>query len=945
MATDQDAVDLSPVLERLSEGVIGVDADLRVTQINGAGAELLGIDRGRAVGGDLAVLAGEDLATVCRRAAADGEELTVDVRPDGQRLRATVHPGADGLSVVLAAADRDRSTDESVFERLYGIASDPELSRDERIERMLAVGRERLDTAVGLLTRIEGDTHEVVTAAGPTAPEPGTERPLAETYCRRTIEGSEPFTIASAAAAGWDGDPAYDRSGAEQYLGAPVTVDGSSYGTVCFLDPDPRERPATEREVVLLEVLTGWIRHLLEERAYERELRQQRAVTEGILDSLPDPLYVLDGDGQLTQWNERLAALTGRDDDELAGRAITELVAADDRAAVGATVGAALERTPGDEADPEVVEARLAGEDGNPYELVHAPVRDDDGAVVGVVGVGRDVSEQRRHSERLSGMLEATRSLMQARSREQVAEIAVAAAREVLGFEINVFRLYDSDAGTLEPAAATDRARAELGERPVYEVSEGLPGAVFASGEPRIVGVNETPAPVRSGLYYPVGVHGTISVCSTEPGAFDRTDRQVLALLATSAAAACTRAKRESELRDAREHTGRVLSRVNGLIQNTIEVLVEAATRAEIENGVATQLAASEPYAFACVLRPNVTDDRLAPTARAGDADLPIDGLAIDAGGEDPVARAHRDGTAQVLDLAEHPTPPWDEIAVGMETLVAIPLGYKQADYGVLVVFASDAGDLDGRERAVLEALGRAAGNAINAVERGRVLDATEIIELEFAVTDPELLLNQLSADAAGRIEAVEIDGRGDGRLRTYLRVTGRDCQDVVDRARGLKGVASAETIVGTDEGCLAELVVTDSLVGALAEYGALPRGAVAENGTTRITVELAYEAEARELFELVEKRHPGTELLGYHERERPVETRQDFTAALIDRLTDRQETALRTAYHGGFFNWPRDVDGNELAAAMDISRPTFHQHLRAAQRKAFEELFETRTE
>jgi predicted DNA binding protein len=79
---------------------------------------------------------------------------------------------------------------------------------------------------------------------------------------------------------------------------------------------------------------------------------------------------------------------------------------------------------------------------------------------------------------------------------------------------------------------------------------------------------------------------------------------------------------------------------------------------------------------------------------------------------------------------------------------------------------------------------------------------------------------------------------------------------------------------------------------------------------------------------------------VGYHEHERPVETRQEFRAELADRFTDRQETALRTAFLGGFFEWPRQIDGNELADAMDISRPTYHQHLRAAQQKVLEELF-----
>ncbi|MEA5388896.1 helix-turn-helix domain-containing protein [Haloarculaceae archaeon H-GB11] len=94
-------------------------------------------------------------------------------------------------------------------------------------------------------------------------------------------------------------------------------------------------------------------------------------------------------------------------------------------------------------------------------------------------------------------------------------------------------------------------------------------------------------------------------------------------------------------------------------------------------------------------------------------------------------------------------------------------------------------------------------------------------------------------------------------------------------------------------------------------------------------------------MFDLVNEGYDNVDLVGYHEHERPVRTRQEFRAAVTDRFTQRQATAIRSAYLGGFFEWPRDVDGTELAESMDVTRPTYHQHLRAAQRKVLEELFE----
>jgi predicted DNA binding protein len=44
--------------------------------------------------------------------------------------------------------------------------------------------------------------------------------------------------------------------------------------------------------------------------------------------------------------------------------------------------------------------------------------------------------------------------------------------------------------------------------------------------------------------------------------------------------------------------------------------------------------------------------------------------------------------------------------------------------------------------------------------------------------------------------------------------------------------------------------------------------------------------------------------------------------------------------YSAGLFEWPRQSTGQELAERLGISPPTFNQHLRAAERLVFEEVF-----
>jgi DNA-binding CsgD family transcriptional regulator len=60
-----------------------------------------------------------------------------------------------------------------------------------------------------------------------------------------------------------------------------------------------------------------------------------------------------------------------------------------------------------------------------------------------------------------------------------------------------------------------------------------------------------------------------------------------------------------------------------------------------------------------------------------------------------------------------------------------------------------------------------------------------------------------------------------------------------------------------------------------------------------------------------------------------------------LEALTDRQREVLAVAHDGGFFERPKESNSDELAAQLDITRSTFLQHLRAAERKIFDAIRE----
>ncbi|WP_415378535.1 bacterio-opsin activator domain-containing protein [Halosimplex sp. TS25] len=953
------------VLDRVDRGVVGLDDDLRITYLNSRAEDTLDRRSEQVVGEDVWDVFPEAKGTVCEREyreALESQTVRTFETFDGATeswLEVTVFPAPDGLSVSLRdVTDRKRTKaelerNERALRDLQRLASSRDRSFPEKLDRALAVGCERLDLELGYLTRIEDGTQTIVATYGdPGAFEPGASAPLCETYCRRALDADGVLAVEDTAAAGWDDDPADERFGLACYLGGTLLVDGERYGTLCFGSDRTREAPFSDAEETFIELLIEWVSYELERREHERELGRY----ETIVRSVDDGVYELDTDGRFTFVNPALSRITGYEPDELLGEHVSAVKGDEE---TGDAVAALLA---GEETE-RTVESVVQRKRGSPVPCEDSmTVRTGgDGEVRAVVGVVRDVTEQTAQREMLSELVTSSRSLMQARDREEVAEMAARAVRDVLGFELNVVRLFDRDEDRLHPAGTTDAVVERGLETPSYDVDEGGPGRAFVDGEMVADEGLSTPADergddredevVRSALHVPMGVHGTISIGSEEPDDFSNVDRRAAQLLATSAAAAANRAKREQEVRDARERVDTLVDRINGLIENTVEVLVQAGTREELERGVVEQLVVTEPYAFAWIGQPDLAADRV--EAAAWDGDVPelesaVESLSLDRAAArdaaDPAALALDDETIHIVDdLADAPADGVHAVAheAGLGSMIAVPLTYKDASYGVLCVYAPTTDAFADREQVVLSALGRAVANAVNAIESGRILSTDRVVELEFTVRDSDLLFGRLSARTDAALELTGSVHESDGSLRLYVAATGADADELESALAADDAVASATTIVDHDGDVLFEAVVDDSLVEVLADHGAVTRAVTAEDGVARYTIELPYEAEAREVFELVADRYEGTDLVGYHEHERPVRTRQEFREAVTDRFTNRQETAIRTAFLGGFFEWPRDVDGDDLAESMDISRPTYHQHLRAAQRKVFDELFD----
>ncbi|QFU81397.1 bacterio-opsin activator domain-containing protein [Natronorubrum aibiense] len=413
-----------------------------------------------------------------------------------------------------------------------------------------------------------------------------------------------------------------------------------------------------------------------------------------------------------------------------------------------------------------------------------------------------------------------------------------------------------------------------------------------------------------------------------------------------------------AELREEHQTLEHVLERINGLLRDVTDAVVGATTRDEIERQVCACLTDTDPYVLAWIGRADVTNNRLSPREWVSQGEVPLEdgALILESDATHPAVRALETGDPQVLqDLETFDDADrwWPVGATDMfQSVAALPLVYGDVTYGVLVLFADEANAFADQERLVLESLADTIATAMNAIETRHMLAADTVIELEVAIDDPSLFVTALADELEATITYRGLTYGKDGAPIAFFHADRRiETSPSADEIDGITDV----TILSThDAGTLLEVGVRDSIVAALAEHGASIRrfdtspadGTEARPTATGrsvadLTVDLPNGQSARSAYDLLEQRYDTVELISYHETDQPTQTPQDLLGRLESSLTERQLTALRTAYYADYFEWPRNVSGEDLAQSMDISRSTFHQHLRTAQRKLLDELFD----
>ena len=288
--------------------------------------------------------------------------------------------------------------------RLYNVFADPDRDLEEKVGRALRIGTEYLDLPFGFLTRIDEGVQEIVQATGDhDLLQPGETCPLDDAYCRLTVELDSPLAVDNASASAID-QRAVDTFGLGTYIGTKVVVDGETEGTICFADTDVRDEPFTEAEEMFLELLGRLVSGERERRAYERQLAERNARLErekrrfeAIAETSFDILFRVGLDAEFTYVSSAVERVLGHPPAALTGEPFVDFMtdAAAERA--GSAYAEVLENR-----TVENLELDFLDRTGSVVVLeVNATPVTRDGDVVGVQGVGRDVTARKERQREL----------------------------------------------------------------------------------------------------------------------------------------------------------------------------------------------------------------------------------------------------------------------------------------------------------------------------------------------------------------------------------------------------------------------------------------------------------------------------------------------------------------------------------------------------------------
>ncbi|MGM0590042.1 MAG: PAS domain S-box protein [Halobacteriota archaeon] len=928
------------IVQTVEDGIYVLDENYHFTRVNDAYVEMTGYSRDELLGSHCSLVVGDGVSST----AADLSEALVTASEEHAALEAEIQR-ADGSGLVAESRFTPLPTTDGEFRGTVGVVRDT--SDRKKRERELEQYETIVETADdGVYVLDENDCFQLVNDA----------------YCelvgydREELLG-EPSSLVHKHSVNERANALAEmvRNGERDFAAMEVeltTKGGEQVLVESRFSPYPLEDSIGR---------AGIVRDLSERIERQRELEQYEAIVE----SADDGIIVLDGESRFQLVNDAYCELVGYDRGELLGEPITSITSeeANEEAKRLAEAVAAGER------DFAAMEVELTTKGGEQVlvESRFSPYPLEDS--IGRAGIVRDLTARVERERELQARVrqqaattELGRLALEEADPDALMDSVVDIVAEVLDVPFCSVVEWRPETDDLLVRAGVGWEDGTVGTTSVETGRGSLAGYTLRTDAPVTVEDAETETRYRqsdllaahdvvSSVAVVVGPSddpwGVLCAHASEHQEFDSNDVNFVQTAANVLVSAIDRIEYERQLKHQRERLG-ALNDLNTVIRGINDAVIEQSTREEIEAVVCERLAAVDSYQFAWVVGVDARTQTTTLRAEAG-----VEGyyekvpLSIDPGkpgGQGPTAKAIRTKEMQVVhDVFTDPVfEPWTEYAreYGYRSMVSIPVVHEGVLYGVISVYADRAAAFAEEEQAVIGQLGETIGHAIASVDRKQALMSDELVELELVVRDlftPHFQENALT----GTISMEQVVPVGGDTFLEYGTASEEDVEvleTLVDRLPFWERVTVLER---SAEEVRFELELTKPpLNSVIASHGGHPQSAVIDEGDFRVTVHLPPSVGVRDFMSQIQDVYPAVSSVAQRQVTRTRTTTKQIKRTAMDEMTERQQTALVVAFYSGHFEWPRESSGEELAESLGVSAPTYHQHLRAAERKLLEAVF-----
>jgi len=323
--------------------------------------------------------------------------------------------------------------------------------------------------------------------------------------------------------------------------------------------------------------LVGIARNVTEQVERERDLEATNQRLESLIETTPLTVMEIDPAGNVIRWNDEAEDMFDWSREEILGE-FNPMVPEDKQAEFNALRQRVLD---GERIRSKEIQRETKHGEKLDLLLSVAPITEPDGDVSSILAVLEDITEQKELERRLRSLQETAQRLSGAQSGEEIGQIAIEAADEILGFDLTAIWEYNEQADTLDPLAASGVTRDLFEELPQLRAGESLGWEAFESSELRVYDdiMSETALDMSSSefnnaLFVPLNEFGLIAVATQPQQEFSETDIDLCQVLGSTVAAAAGRATRETRLQRQNERLDKFASVVAHDLRNPLSIAI-----------------------------------------------------------------------------------------------------------------------------------------------------------------------------------------------------------------------------------------------------------------------------------------------------------------------------------------------------------------------------------